>query len=57
MGSCNDWLISSSHLIVPSQTYVANSLSSFKENPQRQRTARFNLDDVMRSMSEGSGSK
>ncbi len=52
-----DWVIDRAYLVVPSQAYVANFLSSFKEYPQRQKAASFNLDEVMRSMSEGSGSK
>ena len=52
-----DWVIDRAYLVVPSQAYVANFLSSFKEYPQRQKAASFNLDDVMRSMSEGAGSK
>lgn len=52
-----DWVIDRAYLVVPSQAYVARFLSSFKEYPQRQKAASFNLDDVMRSMSEGAGSK
>jgi hypothetical protein len=44
-------------ILTPAQAYVGQFLSSFKEYPQRQKAASFNLDDVMRSMSEGSGSK
>jgi arylsulfatase len=52
-----DFLADRAYLVVPSQAFVANFLQSFKEYPQRQKAASFNLDDVMRSMSEGSGSK
>jgi len=53
----NDWLMSHAYLVVPSQALIGKFLETFKEYPQRQRAASFNLDDVMRSMSEGSGSK
>jgi arylsulfatase len=51
-----DWLIDRAFLLVPAQTYVGSFLQSFKDFPQRQKAASFNLDDVMRSLSEG-GSK
>jgi arylsulfatase A-like enzyme len=52
-----DWLIDHAYLVVPAQAYVGNFLQTFKEYPQRQKAASFNLDDVMRQMQEGSGSK
>ena len=52
-----DYTMDRAYLVVPAQAYVANYLSSFKEYPQRQKPASFNLDEVMRSMSEGAGSK
>jgi arylsulfatase len=39
-------------LIVPSQAMVAQWLQSFKEFPIRQKPASFNLDEVMRKLSE-----
>jgi len=52
-----DWVIDRAYLVVPAQAYVANFLGTFKEYPQRQKAASFNLDDVLRQMQEGSGSK
>jgi arylsulfatase len=52
-----DWFMDRAYILTPSQAYVGQFLSSFKEYPQRQKAASFNLDDVMRSMSEGAGSK
>jgi arylsulfatase len=46
------WKADRSFLLVPSQAIVAKWLESFKEFPQRQKPASFNLDDVMRKMSE-----
>jgi arylsulfatase len=43
-------------LIVPSQAVVGQWLASFKEFPIRQKPASFNLDEVMRKMSEPPGS-
>ena len=51
-----DWLIDHAYLVVPSQAYVANFLTSFKEYPQRQKAASFKLYEVMRQMTEGQGS-
>jgi len=42
-------------LIVPAQAIVGQWLQSFKEFPVRQKPASFNLDSVMRSMSETQG--
>jgi arylsulfatase len=44
-------------LLVPAQAYVAEFLGTFKEYPQRQKAASFNLDEVMDKMKEGAGSK
>ena len=52
-----DWVMDHAYLVVPAQAYVANFLESFKEYPQRQRAASFNLDEVMEKMKEGGGSK
>ena len=47
-----DWQAKRSFLIVPAQAAAAQWLASFKEFPPRQKPASFNLDDVMRKMSE-----
>src|SRR5215831_4291311 len=52
-----DWLIDHVFLLVPAQAYVANFLATFKDYPQRQKAATFNLDDVLRKMQESGGSK
>jgi arylsulfatase len=52
-----DWLMDHVFLLVPAQEYVARFLASFKEFPQRQKSASFNLDEVMRNMGEAGGSK
>jgi arylsulfatase len=49
-----DWMAHRMFLIVPSQAIVARWLSSFKEFPIRQKPASFNLDEVMRKLSESS---
>jgi arylsulfatase len=51
-----DWLLDRAFLLVPAQAYVGNFLSTFKEYPQRQKSASFNLDGVMEKLSEGSSS-
>ena len=52
-----DWVLERSFLVVPTQAIVGQFLATFKEYPQRQKAASFNLDDVMRKMQEGHGSK
>ncbi len=52
-----DWTMDHAYLVVPAQGYVAQFLATFKEFPQRQKAASFNLDDVMKSLQEGNGSK
>ena len=53
----NDWLLDRSYLVVPAQAFVGEFLATFKDYPQRQKAASFNLDEVMRQMTEGSGSR
>jgi arylsulfatase len=49
-----DWQAHRAFAVVPAQALATKWLSSFKEFPPRQKPAAFNLDDVMRKMSEGS---
>ncbi|TWT52965.1 Arylsulfatase [Rubripirellula amarantea] len=51
-----DWLIDRVYLLGPAQDYVGTFLKTFQEYPARQKAASFNLDEVMRTLSEG-GSK
>jgi arylsulfatase A-like enzyme len=53
----NDWMLERSYLVVPVQSLVGEFLATFKEFPQRQKAASFNLDDVLRQMQESPGSK
>lgn len=48
-----DWLIDRAYLLVPAQDYVGTFMASFKEYPPRQKAASFNLDEVMKSLTEG----
>ena len=53
-----DWQVRRVFVQVPIQAFAAQWLSSFKEFPPRQKPASFNLDEVMRKMSEShSGGK
>ena len=49
----NRWMIQRAWVAVPTQMIVANFLKSFAEFPMRQKPASFNVDDVMKLMSEG----
>jgi arylsulfatase A-like enzyme len=50
-----DWLIDHAFIFVPAQDYVGRFLATFKDYPQRQRAASFNLDEVMQKMKETKG--
>jgi hypothetical protein len=49
-----DWQLDRVFLLVPAQDYVSKFLATFKEYPQRQKAATFNLDEVLQKM-KGSG--
>jgi arylsulfatase A-like enzyme len=49
-----DWAIDHSFLLVPAQDYVGQFLASFRDYPQRQKAASFNMDDVMQKLRESS---
>jgi arylsulfatase len=52
-----DWLLDHAFLPVPAQDFVGKFLMTFKEYPQRQKAASFNLDEVMQKLKESGGSK
>jgi arylsulfatase len=52
-----DWLLDHAFLLVPAQAYVGQFLMTFKEYPQRQKAASFNMDEVMEKLKESGGSK
>jgi arylsulfatase len=47
-----DWMFDHVFLAVPAQDYVGRFLLTFKDYPQRQKAATFNLDDVMQKLKE-----
>jgi arylsulfatase len=47
-----DWLFDHVFLLVPAQDFVGQFLASFKDYPQRQKAASFNLDEVFKKMKE-----
>ena len=49
-----DWFVNHVFLLVPAQAFVGEFLQTFREYPQRQKAASFNLDDVLRKMQESS---
>ena len=52
-----DWLLDHAFQVVPVQAFVGQFLRSFKDYPQRQKAASFNLDKVMEQMQDSHGSK
>jgi arylsulfatase len=53
--SYNHWWVERAFLFAPAQAYVGQFLATFKEFPPRQTPAKFNLDDVMKTLTESSG--
>ncbi len=47
-----DWMIGHAYMLVPAQAFVGEFLQTFREYPQRQKAASFNLDEVLRKMQE-----
>src|SRR3974390_402761 len=47
-----DWILDHAFLVVPAQDYVAQFLATFRDFPQRQKAASFNLDEVMRNLKD-----
>jgi arylsulfatase len=52
-----DWLIDHAFQLVPAQDYVGYFLATFKDYPQRQKAASFNLDEILQKLKESHGSK
>ena len=50
-----DWVLDHLFVITPMQAYVGGFLQTFKEYPQRQKAASFNLDSVLESIMGGKG--
>jgi len=50
-----DWLMDRAYVIGASQGIAAQFLATFKEFPQRQKAASFNLDEIMEKMKENPG--
>ena len=50
-----DWVIDHAFTFVPAQEFVAKFLMTFRDYPQRQKAASFNLDEVMQKLQEGHG--
>ena len=47
-----DWLMDHVFLLVPAQDFVGQFLMTFKDYPQRQKAASFNLDEVLEKLKE-----
>jgi arylsulfatase len=47
-----DWLLDHAFLLVPAQDYVGQYLETFRDFPQRQKAASFNLDEIMAKLKE-----
>jgi len=51
-----DWLLDHVFVLVPAQDYVGQFLMTFKDYPQRQKAASFNMDEVFAKLKEAGGS-
>jgi len=47
-----DWLLDHAFLAVPAQDFVGKFLMTFKDYPQRQKAASFNLDEVLEKLKQ-----
>jgi arylsulfatase len=47
-----DWILDHAFLLVPAQDYVGQFLATFRDFPQRQKAASFNLDEIMAKLKE-----
>jgi arylsulfatase len=47
-----DWMLDHAFIFVPAQDYVGKFLMTFKDFPQRQKAASFNLDSVLEKLQE-----
>ena len=52
-----DWLLDHAFLLVPAQAYVGQFLMTFKDYPQRQKAASFNMDEVFAEAEGSPGGK
>jgi hypothetical protein len=50
-----DWLMDHVFMLVPAQAFVGQFLTTFKEYPQRQKAASFNMEEVMEKLKENHG--
>ncbi len=50
-----DWLIDHVFQLVPAQAFVGQFIQTFKDYPQRQKAASFNMDEVFAKMKESGG--
>ena len=55
--TCYDWLLDHAFLLVPAQSYVAQFLATFKEFPPSQTPASFSIDQIMKKLQAGGGSR
>jgi len=49
-----DWVLDHAWLMVPAQAYVGGLIKTFAGFPPRQKSASFNLDEVLKKMQEAS---
>ncbi|HKA58122.1 MAG TPA: arylsulfatase [Gemmatimonadales bacterium] len=51
-----DWVMDHAFMFVPAQAFVGEFLATFKDYPQRQKAASFNLDEILDKMKQSGGS-
>jgi arylsulfatase len=49
-----DWYLDHGFVLVPAQSYVGEFLATFRDYPQRQKAASFNVDEVLAKLKEAS---
>jgi hypothetical protein len=51
-----DWVLDHAYVFIPAQAYVRNFISTFEDNPPRQKAASFGIDHVMEQLEQNLGS-
>ena len=48
-----DWVLDRAYMLVPTQSYVAQFLATFKDYPPRMKAASFSLERVIETLQDG----
>jgi arylsulfatase len=52
-----DWMLDHIYLLMPAQAHLGEFIMTFKNFPPRQKSQSYNMDEVLKRLQEGTGSK